>query len=79
MREVSVDETMMFTLLTLQVNRGFITLRTRIPVTNKAKKLSKVETLRQAATYIKYLQEVLGYTPSAEQQSRFDHFDMKRE
>lgn len=43
-----------------QVNNGFVTLRNHIPQNgSKAKKLSKVETLRQAASYIKYLREML--------------------
>lgn len=43
-----------------QVNLGFVTLRNHIPQTgSKSKKLSKVETLRQAATYIQYLREML--------------------
>jgi hypothetical protein len=63
----------------VQVNRGFVTLRTHIPVVTKSKKLSKVETLRQAAKYIKYLQEELGYTPTEDDQQRVLQFDLKRE
>ncbi len=43
-----------------QVNLGFVTLRNHVPSGAKNKKLSKVETLRQAASYIHYLQTVLN-------------------
>uniref|UniRef100_A0A914X267 BHLH domain-containing protein n=1 Tax=Plectus sambesii TaxID=2011161 RepID=A0A914X267_9BILA len=43
-----------------QVNNGFVTLRNHVPVVGKNKKLSKVDTLREAARYISYLREVLS-------------------
>ncbi|CAD6193751.1 unnamed protein product [Caenorhabditis auriculariae] len=44
-----------------QVNQGFNRLRDRVPRQPGCKqKLSKVETLREAARYIQYLQTVLG-------------------
>ncbi|XP_064097297.1 achaete-scute complex protein T4-like [Macrobrachium nipponense] len=42
-----------------QVNNGFATLRQHIPGAAKAKKISKVETLKQAVEYIRSLQELL--------------------
>lgn len=46
----------------LQVNLGFIHLRDRVPHSATSKKLSKVETLREAARYIKHLQDLLQGT-----------------
>ncbi|CDW58260.1 achaete scute 1b [Trichuris trichiura] len=43
-----------------QVNMGFVTLRDHIPHHGKSKKLSKVETLRAAASYIRYLEQLLS-------------------
>ncbi|KAM3718335.1 Helix-loop-helix protein [Dirofilaria immitis] len=45
-----------------QVNLGFINLRDRVPHSATSKKLSKVETLREAARYIKHLQDLLQGT-----------------
>lgn len=45
-----------------QVNLGFIHLRDRVPHSATSKKLSKVETLREAARYIKHLQDLLQGT-----------------
>ncbi|VDK35726.1 unnamed protein product [Gongylonema pulchrum] len=45
-----------------QVNIGFINLRDRVPHSATSKKLSKVETLREAARYIKHLQDLLQGT-----------------
>ena len=42
-----------------QVNNGFATLRQHIPGASKAKKISKVETLKQAVDYIRTLQDLL--------------------
>ncbi|KAK4323601.1 hypothetical protein Pmani_005716 [Petrolisthes manimaculis] len=42
-----------------QVNNGFATLRQHIPGAAKAKKISKVETLKQAVDYIRSLQDLL--------------------
>ena len=42
-----------------QVNNSFTTLRQHIPGAAKAKKISKVETLKQAVDYIRGLQELL--------------------
>ena len=42
-----------------QVNNGFATLRQHIPGAAKAKKISKVETLKQAVDYIRSLQMLL--------------------
>ena len=38
---------------------GFVHLRDRVPHSTSSKKLSKVETLREAARYIKHLQDLL--------------------
>lgn len=50
-----------------QVNLGFVKLRDIIPGSsaNKAKKLSKVDTLRAAAAYIKHLKTVLEAKPDS--------------
>ncbi|KAK7107334.1 uncharacterized protein [Littorina saxatilis] len=42
-----------------QVNQGFETLRQHVPQGRKNKKLSKVDTLKEAAKYIKYLHQLL--------------------
>ncbi|KAK7456589.1 hypothetical protein BaRGS_00039315, partial [Batillaria attramentaria] len=42
-----------------QVNLGFETLRQHVPTGRKNKKLSKVDTLKEAVRYIKYLQQLL--------------------
>ena len=42
------------------VNDGYDRLRQHIPMTNKDKRVSKVETLRAAITYIQNLQDMLG-------------------
>ncbi|WKX97645.1 hypothetical protein Q1695_013369 [Nippostrongylus brasiliensis] len=42
-----------------QVNHGFDLLRTRVPKAVINKKLSKADTLREAARYIQYLQSLL--------------------
>ena len=42
-----------------QVNMGFTTLREHVPNAAKNKKMSKVDTLRSATEYIKYLQQLL--------------------
>lgn len=42
------------------VNTGFDTLREHVPFGKKNKKMSKVDTLKAAADYIKYLQEILN-------------------
>lgn len=41
------------------VNEGYIRLKEHLPIENKEKRLSKVETLRCAIEYIKYLQNLL--------------------
>ena len=41
------------------VNLGFATLREHVPDGGKNKKMSKVDTLKSAVDYIKYLQQVL--------------------
>lgn len=41
------------------VNEGYIRLKEHLPIDNKEKRLSKVETLRCAIQYIKYLQGLL--------------------
>lgn len=53
------------------VSDGFATLRKHIPTTPANKKLSKVETLRNAIEYIKHLQRVLNESNWHERQSRF--------
>lgn len=45
-----------------QVNQGFERLRQHVPNGAKNKKMSKVETLRSALEYIKYMQELLEAT-----------------
>lgn len=58
-----------------QVNMGFVTLRNHIPQQNsKSKKLSKVETLRAAAGYIQYLQQLLTTDHSYNGQSMSNLF-----
>jgi len=42
------------------VNDGYLQLKDHLPITNKEKRLSKVETLRCAINYIKYLQDLLS-------------------
>ncbi|KAF8361085.1 hlh-3 [Pristionchus pacificus] len=42
-----------------QVNKGFHDLRDRVPLVAQNKKMSKVETLRQAAKYIQQLKAIL--------------------
>lgn len=42
-----------------QVNLGFATLREHVPSGNKSKKMSKVDTLKSAVDYIKYLTQLL--------------------
>lgn len=42
-----------------QVNNSFLTLRQHIPGAAKAKKISKVETLKKAVDYIKHLSQIL--------------------
>uniref|UniRef100_A0A0N5AG64 BHLH domain-containing protein n=1 Tax=Syphacia muris TaxID=451379 RepID=A0A0N5AG64_9BILA len=49
-----------------QVNLGFISLRDRVPQSSTSKKLSKVETLREAARYIRHLQELLKMPVNSE-------------
>lgn len=48
------------------VNMGFETLRLRIPHGTKAKKMSKVETLRAAVRYITQLKQLLAECESHE-------------
>ncbi|XP_019348000.1 achaete-scute homolog 5 [Alligator mississippiensis] len=45
------------------VNEGYARLRGHLPGTMSEKRLSKVETLRAAIRYIKYLQDVLSRSP----------------
>lgn len=45
------------------VNEGYARLRGHLPGALAEKRLSKVETLRAAIRYIKYLQELLGAAP----------------
>jgi achaete-scute complex protein len=45
-----------------QVNQGFERLRQHVPNGTKNKKMSKVDTLRSALEYIKYMQELLDAT-----------------
>ncbi|GMS84348.1 hypothetical protein PENTCL1PPCAC_6523 [Pristionchus entomophagus] len=48
-----------------QVNKGFHDLRDRVPLVAQNKKMSKVETLRQATKYIQQLKAILeSVTPS---------------
>ena len=41
------------------VNEGYLKLKQHLPITNKDKRLSKVETLRYAIRYIKHLEQLL--------------------
>lgn len=41
------------------VNDGYVRLKEHLPIENKDKRISKVETLRSAIRYIKYLQRLL--------------------
>ncbi|XP_068745010.1 achaete-scute homolog 1-like [Montipora capricornis] len=52
------------------VSDGFATLRKHIPTTPMNKKLSKVETLRTAIEYIKYLQRMLSESNKVEREAR---------
>nr|XP_004661606.2 achaete-scute homolog 5 [Jaculus jaculus] len=47
------------------VNEGYARLRGHLPGALAEKRLSKVETLRAAIRYIKYLQELLGAAPDS--------------
>lgn len=42
------------------VNDGYLRLKEHLPIENKDKRISKVETLRSAIKYIKYLRRLLG-------------------
>ena len=42
------------------VNDGYIRLKEHLPIDNKEKRMSKVETLRYAIQYIKHLEHILG-------------------
>lgn len=44
------------------VNQGYTKLRNHLPGQNRAKRLSKVETLRAAIRYIKFLQDLMDPT-----------------
>ncbi|XP_074662117.1 achaete-scute homolog 5-like [Tubulanus polymorphus] len=46
------------------VNEGYARLREHIPLDNKDKRISKVETLRAAIKYIKHMQTLLADKPS---------------
>ncbi|XP_041083474.1 achaete-scute homolog 5-like [Polyodon spathula] len=46
------------------VNEGYARLRGHLPGAESEKRLSKVETLRAAIQYIKYLQELVSRTPT---------------
>ncbi|KAK1152213.1 hypothetical protein AOXY_G31452 [Acipenser oxyrinchus oxyrinchus] len=46
------------------VNEGYARLRDHLPGTGSEKRFSKVETLRAAIQYIKYLQELVSRTPT---------------
>ena len=48
------------------VNEGYARLRDHLPLEISEKRMSKVETLRAAIKYIKYLQEILEETPERE-------------
>ncbi|KAF2358561.1 Myc-type basic helix-loop-helix (bHLH) domain, partial [Trinorchestia longiramus] len=48
-----------------QVNNGFAALRQHIPSAAKAKKISKVDTLKQAVEYIQNLQQLLAENDEA--------------
>ena len=47
------------------VNDGYACLRQHLPLENKDKRVSKVETLRFAIRYIRRLQEMLAETPTS--------------
>lgn len=48
------------------VNEGYARLRDNLPMEISEKRMSKVETLRAAIKYIKYLQEILDETSKEE-------------
>ena len=50
------------------VNDGYSRLRRHLPIENRDKRISKVETLRVAVRYIQYLQDILAGTLDAETQ-----------
>ncbi|XP_069797565.1 achaete-scute homolog 5-like [Narcine bancroftii] len=54
------------------VNEGYARLRDHLPGALAEKRLSKVETLRAAVRYIKYLQDLLSHNPESPQQSTED-------
>ncbi|KAH3739748.1 hypothetical protein DPMN_046435 [Dreissena polymorpha] len=55
------------------VNDSYIRLKEHLPIENKDKRLSKVETLRCAINYIKYLQSLLqNYEAGKIEEIRFD-------
>ena len=51
------------------VNEGYARLRDHLPLEPSEKRLSKVETLRSAIKYIKYLEELLKESSSSEKDS----------
>ncbi|XP_041051328.1 achaete-scute homolog 5-like [Carcharodon carcharias] len=52
------------------VNEGYARLRDHLPEAMSEKRLSKVETLRAAIRYIKYLQDLLSHSPDSSPQLR---------
>ncbi|GMR36578.1 hypothetical protein PMAYCL1PPCAC_06773 [Pristionchus mayeri] len=67
-----------------QVNKGFHDLRDRVPLVAQNKKMSKVETLRQATKYIQQLKAILEsahhghtHTQMVEPEMDFNHHNMQ--
>lgn len=55
------------------VNDGYARLRTHIPLENKEKRISKVETLRAAIQYIKELENILAKDPAERPNVKTQH------
>ena len=61
------------------VNEGYARLRDHLPLDNKDKRISKVETLRAAIKYIKGLQHVLTETKARKRPSSKDDDERKED
>ncbi|KAH8382203.1 hypothetical protein KR009_002359 [Drosophila setifemur] len=56
------------------LNEAFDKLRRKVPTFAYEKRLSRIETLRLAITYIGFMAELLSGTPSNSHKSRSDHY-----
>ncbi|XP_060080194.1 achaete-scute homolog 1a-like [Ylistrum balloti] len=59
------------------VNMGFETLREHVPSGKKNKKMSKVDTLKAASNYIRYLQQMLSSETEPVSPQNFTDMDME--